>query len=563
MVVNNQQFITQLKQAQELLNQGLVNQAETLYLSILANDEPGNRVEEKELTLRALTQLYIQSNRLDKATQVLEQLTSLFPQQIYYCDTLANTYAQLQQIQKACDCYNSFIEINPDIADAFYNKAYHLKALGKYHFALVNYEKALMLNILQPEEVYLNMAVIYSDHLRQEEKAKQNLMKALNINGAYVPAIYNLANLYEEEGNKQQASKLFQKVIDLQPTHYQALARLADVKTFDDINDILIVQIKRALTDKQKSTETVDKTTRINLNYALGKIFDDCGDYERAFNYYKTANQLNLATVGVYDREQQESVVDSTIELFSREWFSSKPIVSDASPIFICGMFRSGSTLTEQILAAHPDVTAGGERDFFFRLVTQKLTPFSIKVKQLSQNEKQMIAQDYLNELNEMFPDSNCITDKRPDNFLYIGLIKTLFPNARIIYSVRNPLDNCLSVYFQRLGSSMNYAVNLKDIAHYYQQQTQLMKYWKLLFTDTIFEVNYDSLVEQPEFIIKELLSFLELEWSDNCLHFYNLKNRVKTASVWQVRQPLYKRSSGRWRHYENYVNELRSYFEM
>jgi len=501
--------------------------------------------------LTTAQQLY-QKGKLNEAVTELNELIIHDPQQLYYYDFLADIYGRQNNWQAAADCYELYLQKGVDSANAYFNYAYNLKQAGQYQLAIENYQTAINKNIEQPEEVYLNMAVIYSDHLRQEEKAKQALQAALSINANYVSALYNLANLYEEEGDKQQATLLFEKVLVIEPTNYQSLARLADVKKFTENNDPVINKLKYAI----KSISN-DPSTKINLLYALGKVLDDCAEYNDAFDYYRQANHLDSQTMPCYNKAEQELIVDKNIQLFSNDWFSKHREVSSDAPIFICGMFRSGSTLTEQILASHPEITAGGERDYFDRLIKQKLQPYPEALSQLNALEMDKIRNNYLSELAQAFPDAHCVTDKRPDNFLYIGLIKSLFPHARIIHSTRNPLDNCLSVFFLRLGASMNYATALSDTVHYYKQQIRLMDHWKSLFPDSIFEANYDQLVINPESAIKTMLNFIELEWNEQCLDFHHLKNRVKTASVWRVRQPLYSSSSGRWHNYKSHIDEL------
>jgi Sulfotransferase family len=157
-----------------------------------------------------------------------------------------------------------------------------------------------------------------------------------------------------------------------------------------------------------------------------------------------------------------------------------------------------------------------------------------------------------------LFPGVAYGTDKRPDNFLYIGLIKSLFPAARIIHTTRDPLDNCLSVYFLHLDHGMGYALDLGDIAHYYAQYRRLMAHWKALYPDDILDFDYDRFVGEPRPSVQGLLSFCGLDWHEDCMHFQRARNAVKTASVWQVREPLYQRSSGRWRHYERHLAELK-----
>ena len=153
-----------------------------------------------------------------------------------------------------------------------------------------------------------------------------------------------------------------------------------------------------------------------------------------------------------------------------------------------------------------------------------------------------------------MHPEAEIVTDKRPDNFLHIGLIKTLFPEARIVHTVRQPLDNILSVYFLHLDPAMGYALDLDDAAHWYGQYRRLMAHWKSLYPNDIHDLDYDGFVADPKPSLAALLDFLGLEWEEACLEFHEAGNAVRTASAWQVREPLYRRSSGRWRNYERHL---------
>ncbi|MEQ1807764.1 MAG: sulfotransferase, partial [Burkholderiaceae bacterium] len=165
----------------------------------------------------------------------------------------------------------------------------------------------------------------------------------------------------------------------------------------------------------------------------------------------------------------------------------------------------------------------------------------------------------YLEGIAARYPNRGLLTDKRPDNFLYIGLIKSMFPEARIVHTLRDPIDNCLSVYFLHLSHSMPYALDLLDTAHWYRQYKRLMAHWKLLYGDTIHDVDYDALVVEPRVAIQRLLDYCELPWQDTCLTFHKTKSVVMTPSAWQVREPLYTRSSGRWRRYARHLSGLRS----
>lgn len=545
---NPDDFTKALGKAQTLHAEGRLPEAEAAYQQLL---ETGQNTEHM---LQAMTQLYLQWGRSPEAIACVEKLTGLAPDEMSYCDSLANMHIQIGNAGEAIVCYQRFLQRQPELADAHYNLALIQKNAGRFDDALASYGRALQLNIERPEDVHSNISIVYAE-LRREDDAIKSLETALDLNPDYTPALFNLANHREEAGDKQAALALFQKVIDRDPQHYLALARLANVKDFADPADAVIRKLKHAVRKL-----TLDPEVRIDLYFALGRALNDCGAYGDAFASYQEGNTCARQTMVPYDRAGQESLTDQLMEVFSTDWFSGIEPVSDAAPIFICGMFRSGSTLIEQVLASHPRVTAGGEIDFFFREVRQSLAPFPGSMRQMSQAGLEALADSYLAHLKKTFPGAEYLTDKRPDNFLYLGLIRTLYPNARIICTVRDALDNCLSVYFQQLGGLLNYATGLEDIGHYFIQYRRLMDHWRGLFGDNIFDLSYDDFVREPRPVVEKLLEFCGLEWSDTSLEFYKTDNIVKTASVWQVRQPLYQKSSGRWRNYQDHIASLRQY---
>ena len=487
------------------------------------------------------------SKKNKTAIEQLEKLIALDPKQIKYYDQLAAFYAQSKDPKMAADVYQRLSIQKPKLAVAHYNKAFYLRQAGQHESAIKSYKKALQLNIDHKDDVHLNIALIYSEYLNKVSEAEEQLKRALQINAKNLSAHYNLATLYEDCGDKKNTKKHFSKILEIQPGHPQALSRMAYIERITDKHDELIGQLIIQARSKQLAY-----SEKLNVLYALGKALDDCGQYEEAFKYYRFANELNRSSLPVYDKKAYEEYIQAVISQFSSICIKNSALTStqDEVPVFICGMFRSGSTLTEQVLAAHPEVTAGGERDFFVKLTLNKLNPFPDSVSNINKTQLSDIASDYLNEMKVLFPDAKVLTDKRPDNLLYIGLIKMLYPKAKIIHSLRNPLDNCLSVYFLRLGQGMPYSSDLENIAHYYQQQMKLMQHWKNLFPDSIYTQEYEKLIATPGESSEKLLKFIGLDMHPDCLDFHKLKNTVKTASVWQVRQPLYTSSSGRWHNY-------------
>jgi tetratricopeptide (TPR) repeat protein len=421
--------------------------------------------------------------------------------------------------------------------------------------------------VRQPEEVHLNRGVIYSVHLHQHAAAERELQAALALSPTYVPALLNLANLHEDLGRREPAKVCYEKILEIEPGNLQALSRYAGLNPVVLPDDPIIQRLQRALLRPDASG-----ADRAAVGFALGRALDSCGAFDAAFEAYVAANRHSRdgAPPGTasYDRVAAERFVDRLIAAFPGEPVNSAPPAEGVDarplhpqPLFICGMFRSGSTLIEQLLAQQASITAGGELDIIPHLVRQTLAPFPEILSHGSAPQLEQLATHYLQSLAAMFPGSVTVTDKRPDNFLYVGLIKRLFPQARIVHTVREPLDNCLSVYFLHLDQGMSYALDLMDIGHYYVQYARLMRHWQALYGADLIEVSYDEYVRDPRAQADRLFSRLGLEWDGHPRQVEKV-GAVRTASVWQVREPLYQRSSGRSRNYTQQLSELRGYLQ-
>jgi tetratricopeptide (TPR) repeat protein len=447
----------------------------------------------------------------------------------------------------------------PDLHDYWYNLAIVQRKAQRYDAALSSYQQALDRGISRPEEVHVNRGVIYSECLRRDDAAVTELQIALKLNPTFVPALMNLANLEESYGRRDAALALYERLLALDPRCYEALGRYAELKTAAGPDPALIKRLRRTL--ERPGLAAADKAT---LGFALGTALDKAGAYDQAFGAYALANQHSRASAGPrgaqYDRKEHEHFVDQLIAIFDGERRETAAHVTTVRPIFICGMFRSGSTLTEQVLAGHRRVTAGGEIDFLPKAVRAELAPFPSSLPQMPRGRLEDLAVRYLGNLSKLFPGAQYVTDKRPDNYLYIGLIKSLFPDARIVHTTRNALDNCLSIFFLHAGHRMAYALDLMDTAHYYRQYRRLMAHWKRLYGEDILDFDYDAFVREPRSAVEKLLRFCGLEWDESCLSFQRQGNSVKTASVWQVREPLYQRSSGRAQHYAKQLEQVAEY---
>ncbi|MFU8820181.1 MAG: sulfotransferase [Gammaproteobacteria bacterium] len=469
---------------------------------------------------------------------------------------------------EAIESYRRLLALQPGLTDCWYDLGYLLKSRGHYDEALAAYGEALARGVRDPEEVHLNRAVIYADHLRQDASAERELRAALIINPDYLPALLNLGNLAEERGLREEALATYERILAIEhgprddrseALRGEALSRIAQLRPPESKDDPLLEQLGRAA-----DNVALARHTRANLGFALGRAFDSLGLHDRAFAAFEAANRQARQTGPSYSRQRTRRLTDALIAAFpgGAPAGGGDAARDGPAPVFICGMFRSGSTLLEQALAAHPGVTPGGEIDFLPRLVRGPLSPFPAATRALDARRLAALAEDYRAHLARLFPEAELsgrlITDKRPDNFLLIGLIKRLFPDAKIIHTVRHPLDNGFSIFMQHLDQrAMPYSSDLADIGHYFGQYRRLMAHWQGIYADSILEFDYDAFVREPRPALERVLAFLGLEFDARCLDFHLLENTVKTASYWQVRRPLYGEASGRWRHYAAHLAPL------
>lgn len=471
----------------------------------------------------------------------------------------AQRLQRLDKVPEAIAAYQRALLEWPEHANSWFNLGLLFRQASRPEEALVCYQRALNLGIADPEQVHLNRAVIYADYLRQDAEAERELRAALKLRADYVPALLNLANIQEDRGRRAEALELYRHVLEIDPHSTLALARYANMHPPAECDAGLLAQLHGALARPEVTDEE-----RVLLGFALGRALDASGAYEMAFVAYAAANaKLRAAAARAgerYDRRAQEQFVDRLIKSGSAAPAQSAPAGgAGPAPLFVCGMFRSGSTLAEQLLARHPGVAAGGELALLPALVARELTPFPESLASKTRADLQILARGYRDAVARLFPGATHVTDKRPDNFLYIGLIKSLFPDAKIVHTTRDPLDNCLAMYFLHLDLGLSYATDLLDIGHYYREYRRLMAHWRTLYGADIIDLNYDHFVHEPGRVGEQLYAALGWRWDPQFLEQPRLEGSVRTASVWQVREPLYQSSSGRSRHYERQLAPLRA----
>jgi len=251
--------------------------------------------------------------------------------------------------------------------------------------------------------------------------------------------------------------------------------------------------------------------------------------------------------------------VDDLIRVYTRETISRTESGGSASvkPIFVVGMMRSGTSLVEQIIASHRAVRGAGELPFWSDAVRQHAT--AMRQGSLGEPLRNKLAKEYLRILTGHSVDASRIVDKAPVNSDYLGVIHSILPNARIIYMQRDPIDTCLSCYFQQFSPALSFTMDLSDLAHYYREHQRLIAHWRsVLPPGTILDVPYEELIADQEGWTRKILKFLDLEWDERCLDFQSTQRTVATASYWQVRQRIYGDSVGRWRNYKRFIGPLR-----
>ena len=361
-----------------------------------------------------------------------------------------------------------------------------------------------------------------------------------------------LANLLTQSGQLEEAATEFERASELTLDMNSVWIGITTNRKITANDDALLARMKAALNQSRLSPRH-----RQLLHFALGKAHDDRGEYESAMRNFDEGNQLR-GMGSEFDREGLARRVDQIIAAAPPSFFDRSPNVGvdDATPILIVGMPRSGSTLTEQILSSHPDVAAGGELGFWSspRILSQDL----LSVAGDAEAAKR-VANDYIATLKAVEPAAKRVTDKALANFFLLGILHRLLPKATLIHCRRHPIDTALSIFTTNFETNFDYASSRGDLVFYYRQYARLMDHWRnVLPPGRLVEVDYESLVSDPEPQARRLVAACGLDWNDACLAPHRNTRKIKTASVWQARQPIYRTSLERWRRYEPWLGELR-----
>ena len=464
---------------------------------------------------------------------------------------LGNAQRELGQSGDAMASHRQALTLDPSLAVAHRNLATTLQELGELTEAEASLRRALKLNP-QAAEVNNNLAVVLRSQNRTAE-AEAFCLKALGIDPDLTSALTLLAEFEADKGRFAEAGALYKRATSIDPDCAQAWAGLAGLRKMTAQDAPWLKEAQRVAGSRLPLRQ------EIPLRYAIGKYFDDLRDYPTAFTSFKRANELTKQITPRYEPQKWESQFKLRAEFYDigRIAEARPDAETSARPVFIVGMPRSGTSLAEQILASLPAVYGGGELPFWTRAAAAYESSEAGPDQRAPMRRE--LASSYLGLLESLSREAQHITDKMPANSLVLGLIHSTFPNARIIHMRRNPVDTCLSIYFQDFGVSHSYANDLEDLAHFYAQHTQLMKHWaSVLPRDAILEVPYEGLIENQEMWSRKMLEFIGLPWDPRCLEFDETSRVVATRSRWQVRQKMDRSSVERWRNYESFVGPLR-----
>jgi hypothetical protein len=355
------------------------------------------------------------------------------------------------------------------------------------------------------------------------------------------------------EGRFEEAEATYKRIIELSPKMTNAWAALALTRKMTNADSEWLKGAEAI------ATGAIHPLEEANLRFSMGKYCDDVRDFPLAFQNFKRGNELLKLAAADYDRKGRSRFIDDQIQVYSRSAISKMESAGSpsAKPVFVVGMPRSGTSLAEQIIASHPAAYGIGELDLWAALIRKDAR---LQQDVLGEQARPKVAEEYLGILDRLSANASRVIDKTPVNSDFLGLIYSVFPNARVIYMQRDPIDTCLSCYFQQFLTGLNFTFDLSDLVHYYREHQRIMAHWRaVLPSGFILDVPYEDLVADPETWSRKMLDFVGLEWQPQVLDFHTTQRVVITASAWQVRQKVYKSSVARWRNYEKFLGPLKA----
>lgn len=501
-----------------------------------------------------LASTQVMAGQGDRAMPILQQIAAESPQQPFAHYWLGQAYLRSYQGAEAARCFERVRELSPDDRNVMQPLAAAYLALGRAAQA-----EGLLRDLLahNPEHVEaLNSLAAALEHQNRLSESGEYYRRVLEVAPDNGRAISGLARVLQTEGKRDEAREMLRSRFEEQDPNPAVISTFAGLCATSEDRLKCLDAAQNALNKPGLTAQDAAA-----LCFAGGRLLDAEGRYDEAFEFYSRGNG---AAPMLYAPTDKERLVNDLCATFTAERIRSLPRAMERSerPVFIVGMPRSGTTLVEQILAAHPDVHAAGELQEMRRLwrdmvveVGQGSIPRFAQVTQAQVDQASHRYREYLDSINN---EALRITDKMPHNFEQLGLINLLFPGARVIHCRRHPLDTCVSCFMTQLGPAHSFSTDLATLGHAYGQYERLMAHWRGVLDVPMLEVVYENVVEDMESAARQVVDFVGLPWDDACLRFYEAERAVTTASVDQVRKPIYTSSVGRWKRYGGRLDPLR-----
>ena len=517
-----------------------------------SNVAPAGRSRSREAQARLLTEgdEHLAQGACAEAMQCYQELLGLDPRNAAALTSLGAACARLGRYGEAEHYLRRAIGISPGSPTAHFNLAGVLQSTGRYRESEMPLRRALKLRPAYIEaRISLGMTLVLLKRLAQ---ARDCYEKALKLAPRNPQALVGVGQIDTLEGRFDAAESAFRRALEIDPKSSYAWAALVWLRKMTPVD---VSWLEGAEEIVAGGLQPLDECT---LRYAMGKYCDDVGQFARAFRNYERANTLQRMRAEPYDASGRSRLVDELVKIYESQALRQAAASGSDSrrPVFVIGMPRSGTSLVAQIIGSHPSAHPAGELDFWATAFHKHERVTRAGVPDGSLRRK--LAAEYLQVLTAQSHSALRVVDKAPINSDYLGLIHCVLPGARIIHLSRNPIDTCLSCYFQQFPPSLNYATDLSDLAHYYREHRRLMAHWRrALPQGTLLEVPYEQLVFDQEKWTRRILEFIGLPWDDRCLDFHMTQSTVLTASYWQVRQSIYHDSIGRSGNYQEFIGPL------
>lgn len=467
----------------------------------------------------------------------------------------AKTLAQNGQIAKALPLFKQIVDAAPETPRAHYCLALAYRDTGQFDNAIEVAQQGI-----DTQDDIFDLLILLAACLREIKKADEaiaTLEKAEAIHPQHPTVLLNLTIMHFDKGHKDKVRNYAERTLEIAPMAAQAHYFLAKTNKYSSVSNEHIAMM-------QSVSEHADKMSPHDIAYihfALAKAYEDLKNYDTAFEHYTKANKVIRDTYNfsISNLTDNITALRDTLNAEAIDAFAHHG-VKDKTPIFIVGMPRSGTSLVEQILASHKDVYGAGEKKEIEEIKRHIFgdTPADYRhnLTKCTPERITSAANYYLSSIEKYSQDHQLVVDKMPMNFCYIGLIKTLFPEAKIIHCARNAQDTCLSIFRSFFGDNLPYAYDLDEIAAFYNLYREQIRYWQMHFPGDIYDIFYEDLVTHQKQETQKLLTFCALDWDDTCLAFYNTDRTINTASSLQVTQPVYNSSVHYWTHYEDLLPE-------